>query len=56
MIDIAFNPGKKGWFSKQESPIDYFEGTMKKVKKEFILDFEEKKSVFKPSPSSKDVL
>lgn len=29
---------------------------MKKVRKEFIAEFAEKKSVFKPSPTSKDIL
>lgn len=38
MLDIHFNPGKKGFWSmsKQEIPSDYFEGTMKRVKKEFL--------------------
>lgn len=35
MIDISFNPGKKSFWSmsKQETPIDHFEGVMKKVRK-----------------------
>lgn len=41
MLDVSYNPNKKGMFSfgKQKTPMDYFCGTVKKVKKEFLDKF-----------------
>lgn len=41
MLEIAFDPFKKGFFSvgKQEQPSDYFEGTIYEVKPEFMTKF-----------------
>lgn len=44
-LELIFNPTQKGFFSvgKQEKPIDYFEGFVCKVKRDFIAQFKTKK-------------
>ena len=41
MIEIVFDPAKKGFFSvgKAEKPSDYFEGNIYETKPEFMVNF-----------------
>lgn len=53
-MELVFNPSQKGFFSvgKQERPIDYFEGQVCKVKKDFIKQFLKKKGC----PNGKEIV
>ena len=56
VLELSYNPNKKGFFSlgKAETPSDYFEGTLKKVTKDFMEEFESKKT--KSGPGQKETL
>lgn len=38
MLEVVYNPDKKGFlsFGKQKTPTDYFQGVIKKVKRQYI--------------------
>jgi hypothetical protein len=42
-MEVSFDAGKKGFFSKQEQPCDYFEGKLYQVTPDFFNTFPKNK-------------